>query len=158
VILADGKKGSPEESTPEGGWQVRPFLPFLLLPLLSQFSRPSLPFLLQVIHVGAAAPTLPQPLIDQLARPGRLFVAVGTSHQAIWQVDKDAGGKVTMQELFGVRYVPLTDAEEQHREGDSPWEGASFSVFCCFWRCIEWLGSFTATTGLRDSALHLKRK
>ncbi|KAB5593436.1 Protein-L-isoaspartate(D-aspartate) O-methyltransferase [Ceratobasidium theobromae] len=27
-----------------------------------------------VIHVGAAAPTMPQPLIDQLAKPGRMFI------------------------------------------------------------------------------------
>lgn len=27
-----------------------------------------------VIHVGAAAPTMPQPLIEQLAKPGRMFI------------------------------------------------------------------------------------
>jgi len=69
------------------------------------------------IHVGAAAPTMPQSLIDQLASPGRLFIPVedGESYggQSIWQVDKDTEGNVTRTKLFGVSYVPLTDAEKQ---------------------------------------------
>jgi len=50
-----------------------------------------------VIHVGAAAPEIPQPLIDQvrfpgnttktdgnqLAKPGRMFIPVGESSQGI---------------------------------------------------------------------------
>lgn len=42
------------------------------------------------IHVGAAAPNMPTPLIQQLAKPGRLFVPVektGHSGQSIWQVN-----------------------------------------------------------------------
>ncbi|TFK48978.1 Pcmt1-prov protein [Heliocybe sulcata] len=61
------------------------------------------------IHVGAAAPTMPQPLIEQLARPGRMFIPVGTSEQKIIQVDKDSEGNVKQQELIDVLYVPLTD-------------------------------------------------
>ncbi|GAA6007904.1 hypothetical protein JCM10207_004919 [Rhodosporidiobolus poonsookiae] len=94
VIKADGRQGSPEKFTPEGGWQV--------------------------IHVGAAAPTMPQALIDQLARPGRMFIPVGTFSQSIFQVDKAADGSVTQKQLFGVQYVPLTDAESQHAKGGSP--------------------------------------
>ncbi|GAA5885536.1 hypothetical protein JCM6882_007457 [Rhodosporidiobolus microsporus] len=94
VILADGRKGSPEGFTREGGWQV--------------------------IHVGAAAPTMPQPLVDQLASPGRMFIPVGTTLQSIWQVDKDEKGRVTQTELMGVNYVPLTDAEKQHPSVRSP--------------------------------------
>ncbi|KAH7909162.1 protein-L-isoaspartate O-methyltransferase [Hygrophoropsis aurantiaca] len=67
------------------------------------------------IHVGAAAPALPQALVDQLASPGRMFIPVGTVSQQILQVDKDAHGKVTGKELMGVIYVPLTDAETQKR-------------------------------------------
>lgn len=63
------------------------------------------------IHVGAAAPTIPQPLIDQLARPGRMFIPVddeepgawGFGSQSIWQVDKDEDGKVSKQRLMGVQ-------------------------------------------------------
>ncbi|GFZ46155.1 LOW QUALITY PROTEIN: hypothetical protein JCM24511_04402 [Saitozyma sp. JCM 24511] len=36
----------------------------------------------QVIHVGAAAPHIPQELIDQLDSPGRMFIPVGVGHQA----------------------------------------------------------------------------
>ncbi|KAI0941920.1 hypothetical protein AcW1_009725 [Taiwanofungus camphoratus] len=66
------------------------------------------------IHVGAAAPTLPAALVEQLARPGRMFIPVGTKMQQIIQVDKDANGNVTEQELFDVMYVPLTDRDKQY--------------------------------------------
>ncbi|PWN48220.1 putative l-isoaspartyl protein carboxyl methyltransferase [Violaceomyces palustris] len=68
------------------------------------------------IHVGAAAPEMPEDLVEQLASPGRLFVPVESKTgygQHIWQVDKDEKGKVTRKKLFGVAYVPLTDAEKQ---------------------------------------------
>jgi len=68
------------------------------------------------IHVGAAAPTIPEPLISQLAAPGRMFIPVGTFAQRIIQVDKDAEGKVTQQEIMAVNYVPLTDRAKQ-----TPW-------------------------------------
>ncbi|EIN08614.1 protein-L-isoaspartate O-methyltransferase [Punctularia strigosozonata HHB-11173 SS5] len=64
------------------------------------------------IHVGAAAPTLPQPLVDQLAAPGRMFIPVGDVAQVILLVDKDAQGNVTKKELMDVRYVPLTDRKK----------------------------------------------
>ncbi|PWY99538.1 putative l-isoaspartyl protein carboxyl methyltransferase [Testicularia cyperi] len=69
------------------------------------------------IHVGAAAPGIPQPLIDQLNSPGRMFIPVaerdGTADQNIYQVDKDATGKVSKTKVCGVLYVPLTDAHKQ---------------------------------------------
>jgi len=42
----------------------------------------------------------------------RLFVPVGDANgdQYIWVVDKAVDGTVTREKLFGVRYVPLTDA------------------------------------------------
>jgi len=84
------------------------------------------------IHVGAAAPTVPQALIDQLASPGRMFIPVGTFMQYIEQIDKDDEGNVHRKKVMGVRvrcfsllsrnpwltflllqYVPLTDREAQ---------------------------------------------
>ncbi|KAH9996723.1 protein-L-isoaspartate O-methyltransferase [Russula compacta] len=61
------------------------------------------------IHVGAAARTIPPALVEQLASPGRMIIPVGTFSQTLMQVDKDAQGRVTQRDLFGVVYVPLTD-------------------------------------------------
>jgi Protein-L-isoaspartate(D-aspartate) O-methyltransferase (PCMT) len=55
------------------------------------------------IHVGAAAPTMPTALVDQLASPGRMFIPVGTHQQHVWQVDKDANGTVSKSLLMSVR-------------------------------------------------------
>jgi protein-L-isoaspartate O-methyltransferase len=85
-----------------------------------------------VIHVGAAAPIIPAKLVEQLSRPGRMFIPVGTHSQEVLQVDKSEDGTVTERSLFGVRvsrpsvsialvietylqrqYVPLTDREDQ---------------------------------------------
>ena len=45
-----------------------------------------------VIHVGAAAPSLPKELIKQLAPGGRLVVPIGTSTQELVVVDKAKAG------------------------------------------------------------------
>ncbi|CAA7261191.1 unnamed protein product [Cyclocybe aegerita] len=65
------------------------------------------------IHVGAAAPTVPQALVDQLASPGRMFIPVGSFMQYIEQIDKDEHGNIHQKKVMGVRYVPLTDRETQ---------------------------------------------
>ncbi|KAN0060594.1 hypothetical protein ACQY0O_007246 [Thecaphora frezii] len=78
--------------------------------------EPEAPY--DVIHVGAAAPKMPQPLIDQLKAPGRMFIPVNSSDgygQDVWQVDKDAQSIVTKTKLFEVNYVPLTDEHKQRR-------------------------------------------
>ncbi|KAI0355916.1 Pcmt1-prov protein [Trametes cingulata] len=83
MIAGDGRKGLPEDG----------------------------PY--DAIHVGAAAPTMPKALVEQLASPGRMFIPVGTYAQQIFQVDKDANGNVTETPLFDVMYVPLTDRDKQ---------------------------------------------
>ena len=63
------------------------------------------------IHVGAAAAEHHEVLVEQLKAPGRLFVPVeerGLQH--IYITDKKADGSVKREKLYGVRYVPLTDA------------------------------------------------
>ncbi|KAF7846185.1 hypothetical protein BT93_L4922 [Corymbia citriodora subsp. variegata] len=63
------------------------------------------------IHVGAAAAGFHQELVDQLRRPGRLFMPVeedGLQH--IYVIDKQEDGSIVKKKLYGVRYVPLTDA------------------------------------------------
>ncbi|TIB94000.1 protein-L-isoaspartate O-methyltransferase [Wallemia mellicola] len=68
------------------------------------------------IHVGAAAPSMPTALVQQLAQPGRMFVPVekkSGNGQSIWQVDKDDNGALHYEELISVMYVPLTDRKQQ---------------------------------------------
>ncbi|KAI0381172.1 protein-L-isoaspartate O-methyltransferase [Hypomontagnella monticulosa] len=65
------------------------------------------------IHVGAAAVELHEELVRQLRSPGRMFIPVedeGGWEQYIWTVDKDEKGEIRKERLYGVRYVPLTDA------------------------------------------------
>ncbi|CAJ0588829.1 unnamed protein product [Cylicocyclus nassatus] len=66
------------------------------------------------IHVGAAAETIPQPLIDQLAEGGRMLIPVGREHgnQVFLQVDK-IDGNVTQKVIEHVIYVPLTSKSHQ---------------------------------------------
>jgi protein-L-isoaspartate(D-aspartate) O-methyltransferase len=67
------------------------------------------------IHVGAAAPTIPEPLIQQLAPGGRMVIPVGPQGQpqAIYFVDKDTSGQVKQTRKLGVSYVPLTSKSQQ---------------------------------------------
>lgn len=84
ILTADGRLGSPPSHTPAGGWDV--------------------------IHVGAAAPSMPEILVNQLKKGGRMFIPVGRDggDQFIWRVDKDeVTGEVRKEVLCGVRYVPL---------------------------------------------------
>jgi protein-L-isoaspartate(D-aspartate) O-methyltransferase len=62
------------------------------------------------ILVTAAAPEIPQPLIDQLAEGGRLVIPVGGSkHQELLRIVKREG-RTAEQSLYSCRFVPLLGA------------------------------------------------
>ncbi|CAJ2664273.1 unnamed protein product [Trifolium pratense] len=65
------------------------------------------------IHVGAAAPEIPQPLIDQLNPGGRMVIPVGNIFQDLKVVDKNSDGSISIRTETSVRYVPLTSKEAQ---------------------------------------------
>ncbi|MEM3577187.1 MAG: protein-L-isoaspartate O-methyltransferase [Candidatus Bathyarchaeia archaeon] len=62
------------------------------------------------ILVTAAAPSIPQPLIEQLKPNGIMLIPVGSIHlfQNLIKVTKIADGKLKEENLGGVAFVPLT--------------------------------------------------
>jgi protein-L-isoaspartate(D-aspartate) O-methyltransferase len=61
-----------------------------------------------IILVAAAAPEIPQPLIDQFARGGRLVIPVGTSHQQLQLLQKLDDGSIRREVIAPVAFVPMT--------------------------------------------------
>jgi protein-L-isoaspartate(D-aspartate) O-methyltransferase len=60
------------------------------------------------IIVSAAAPRIPQALMDQLAVGGRLLIPIGDSEQQILQlIQRHADGTTSVCTLEGCRFVPL---------------------------------------------------
>ena len=60
------------------------------------------------IIVSAAAPRIPQALIEQLAVGGRLLIPVGDADQQVLQlVQRNADGTTSVRTLEGCRFVPL---------------------------------------------------
>jgi protein-L-isoaspartate(D-aspartate) O-methyltransferase len=64
------------------------------------------------IIVTAAAPQVPQPLVDQLKPGGRLVIPVGGSGevQQLLVIDKQSDGTTARRRMLPVRFVPLTRA------------------------------------------------
>ena len=58
------------------------------------------------IHVGAAAEEIPEALVAQLKRGGRMVLPVGPAHlygsQVLVVVDKDAAGRIAKRVVTGV--------------------------------------------------------
>ena len=64
------------------------------------------------IIVTAAPELIPLALLDQLAPGGRLVIPAGLAHaQQLLRVDKDAGGRLSTQEILAVQFSLLEDAE-----------------------------------------------
>jgi protein-L-isoaspartate(D-aspartate) O-methyltransferase len=62
------------------------------------------------VIVTAAAPHIPQPLIDQLQKGARLVIPVGLpySYQELMVVEKKTNGEIETRKVLGVSFVPLT--------------------------------------------------
>ncbi len=82
VIRGDGYRGLPDEAPFDG------------------------------IIVTAAAPSVPAPLLDQLAMGARLVIPVGKHLQELKVLERTEAG-IQTRSLFAVRFVPLTREEEQ---------------------------------------------
>jgi len=59
------------------------------------------------ILVGAGSPTIPQPLLDQLAEGGRLLIPIGDREEQRLVVAERKDGKVVTRDEAAVRFVPL---------------------------------------------------
>jgi len=64
------------------------------------------------IIVTAAAPKLPQPLVDQLKPSGRMVIPVGEYYQELLLITKDQDS-VLQKSVIPVRFVPMTGKVQQ---------------------------------------------
>lgn len=62
------------------------------------------------IVVSAAAPSVPQSLLDQLSSNGRMVIPVGPPHAQELQLVRKQDGKAIVEVLDGCRFVPLIGA------------------------------------------------
>jgi len=69
------------------------------------------------IIVTAASKRIPEPLLDQLARGGRLVIPVGESHQELMVVTREDGLKE--RRVIPVRFVPMTGEVESEVRNES---------------------------------------
>ena len=77
------------------------------------------------VIVTAAAPHIPQPLIDQLRTGARLVIPVGLPYryQELMVVEKKANGEIETRKVLGVGFVPLTgehEAKVTHKDHHNP--------------------------------------
>jgi protein-L-isoaspartate(D-aspartate) O-methyltransferase len=69
------------------------------------------------IMVTAAPPNIPQALVDQLKPGGRMVVPVGRAHdrQTLTVVTKDAAGKIAVDQVLPVAFVPMVPGGDARR-------------------------------------------
>lgn len=59
------------------------------------------------ILVSAGAPSIPQPLLDQLAEGGRLLIPIGDREEQKLMIAERKNGQLEMHDVAPVRFVPL---------------------------------------------------
>jgi len=67
------------------------------------------------ILVTAAPPRVPQPLVEQLARGGRMVIPVGENYQELRVLTRDESGTVSEQKVIPVLFVPMTGEAQERR-------------------------------------------
>lgn len=65
----------------------------------------------QAILVSAAAPSLPESLLEQLAEAGRMVIPVGPAEAQRLELVRKLEGRPVVEVLEGCRFVPLVGAE-----------------------------------------------
>jgi protein-L-isoaspartate(D-aspartate) O-methyltransferase len=63
------------------------------------------------VLVSAAAPSIPQSLLDQLSDSGKMVIPVGPAHSQQLQLIRKFDGRHEIEILEGCRFVPLVGAE-----------------------------------------------
>jgi protein-L-isoaspartate(D-aspartate) O-methyltransferase len=69
------------------------------------------------ILVGAGAPSVPQPLLDQLAEGGRLLIPIGDRETQKLMLAERKKGMIETTEIAPVRFVPLLGSHGWSSEG-----------------------------------------
>jgi protein-L-isoaspartate(D-aspartate) O-methyltransferase len=69
------------------------------------------------ILVGAGAPSVPQPLLDQLAEGGRLLIPIGDRETQKLILAERKNGAIETTDIAPVRFVPLLGSHGWSSEG-----------------------------------------
>jgi len=70
------------------------------------------------IMLTASPEVIPEPLVAQLARGGRMILPLGAEYQELVLITRDMAGNLTRKELIPVRFVPMTGAAEEKQAGN----------------------------------------
>ncbi len=112
VLAQTGARVFSIERIPELHYETRERLDRLGLPIATHLGDGSIgwrefaPY--DAIIVTAGSPDVPQALIDQLGRGGRLVIPIGDrSGQVLYRIRRDDNGNLLGEEFHEFRFVPL---------------------------------------------------